>query len=68
MAVAITRKDQTAGELHAVAVKCKDAKAALRMVAIAMVLQGYGRKTAAEVCGMDRQTLMVNRPGSVGDL
>ncbi|MFO7757536.1 MAG: hypothetical protein R6V26_03505 [Roseovarius sp.] len=38
MAVAITRKDRTAGELRAVAAKCKDAKAALRMLSIAMVL------------------------------
>src|SRR6056297_1695140 len=57
MAVAITRKDRTAGELRAVGAKCKDAKAALRMLSIAMVLEGYERKTAAELCGMDRQTL-----------
>ena len=57
MAVAITRKDRTAGELRAVAAKCEDAKAALRMVAMAMVVEGYDRKTAAEPCGMDRQTL-----------
>ena len=56
-AVTITRKDRTAGELRAVAAKCKDAKAALRMLSIAMGPDGYDRKTAAEVCGMDRQTL-----------
>ncbi|MGI3212176.1 hypothetical protein ACROSR_13790 [Roseovarius tibetensis] len=38
MAVTITRKDRTAGELRAVAAKCKDAKAALWMLSIAMVL------------------------------
>ncbi len=27
------------------------------MLSIAMVLEGYDRKTAAEMCGMDRQTL-----------
>jgi transposase len=27
------------------------------MLAIAMVLEGYARETAAEMCGMDRQTL-----------
>ena len=59
MAVAITRKDRTAGELRAVGSKCKDAKAALRMLAIAMVLEGYDRKTAAEVCGMDRQPCVI---------
>jgi hypothetical protein len=55
-AVEITRNDRTAGG-RAVAARCKDAKAALRMLSIAMVLEGYDRKTAAEVCGMDRQTL-----------
>jgi transposase len=37
--------------------KAKDAKAARRMLAIALVLEGVNRKTAAESCGMDRQTL-----------
>jgi len=32
MAVAITRKDRTAGEFRVVAAQCKDAKAALRML------------------------------------
>jgi hypothetical protein len=57
MAVEIIRKDRTASELRAVAAKCKDAKAARQMFSIAMVLEGYDRKTAAEMCGMDRQTL-----------
>lgn len=35
----------------------KDAKAARRMLALALVLEGVDRKTAAESCGMDRQTL-----------
>ena len=33
------------------------ARAARRMLAIALVLEGKDRKTAAETCGMDRQTL-----------
>ena len=57
MAVAITGKDKTAQDVRAVSAKCKDAKAARRMLAIAMVLEGYDRMTAAEPCGMDRQTL-----------
>ena len=57
MAVAITRTDLSARELRAAAAKEKDAKAARRMLALAMVLEGMDRKTAAENCGMDRQTL-----------
>ena len=57
MAVAITRTDLSTRELRAAAAKAKDAKAARRMLAIALVLEGINRKTAAESCGMDRQTL-----------
>lgn len=57
MAVAVTRMDLSARELQAAASKAKDAKAARRMLAIALVLEGVDRKTAAESCGMDRQTL-----------
>jgi len=57
MAVAITRTDLSARELRAAASKAKDAKAARRMLALALVLEGADRKTAAESCGMDRQTL-----------
>lgn len=57
MGVAITRRDLTARELRACAARSQDAKAARRMLAIALVLEGADRKTAAESCGMDRQTL-----------
>lgn len=57
MAVAITRTDLSTRELRAAAAKAKDAKGARRMLAIALVLEGVNRKTAAESCGMDRQTL-----------
>jgi transposase len=57
MAVEITRKNMSAGELRAAATRTKDAKAARRMLAIALVLEGADRTTAAETCGMDRQTL-----------
>ena len=56
-AVAITRLELTAARLRAAAGREKDASAARRMLAIAMVLDGTDRKTAAETCGMDRQTL-----------
>jgi transposase len=56
-AIEITRKDLTARELRAASAKERDAKAARRMLAIALVLEGKDRKTAAETCGMDRQTL-----------
>ena len=57
VAIAITRKDLTATQLRAAAAKTKDARSARRMLAIALVLEGADRATAAETCGMDRQTL-----------
>jgi len=56
-AVAITRLDLTAGELRKTARKEKDSTVARRILALALVLEGSERKTAAESCGMDRQTL-----------
>lgn len=56
-AVAITRKDLTAAELRGAAAWEKDADAARRMLAVALVLEGVDRATAARICGMDRQTL-----------
>ena len=56
-AIAITRREMTAAELRAASGKAKSARAARRMLAIALVLEGVDRKTAAETCGMDRQTL-----------
>src|SRR3712207_8090265 len=57
MAVAITRRDLSAGDLRREAARTQDAKAARRMLAIALVLEGRSREDAAESCGMDRQTL-----------
>ena len=57
MAIAITRTELAARELRAAAAKTTDAKAARRMLAIALVMEGVDRRTAAESCGMDRQTL-----------
>jgi transposase len=56
-AVAITRTEWSAMELRAAAARARDAKAARRMLAIALVLEGYSRAEAAAYCGMDRQTL-----------
>jgi transposase len=56
-AIAITRLDLTAADLRASATKAKDASAARRMLCLAMVLEGADRTSAAETCGMDRQTL-----------
>jgi transposase len=57
MAVAITRRDLSAGDLRREAARTRDAKAARRMLAIALVLEGRSREDASENCGMDRQTL-----------
>src|SRR5712671_1705395 len=55
--VSITRLDLTASELRKAASGEKDGAAARRILALALVLDGVDRKTAAETCGMDRQTL-----------
>jgi transposase len=57
MAVEIPRQDLSAAALRQAAGRCRDAKAARRMLAIALVLDGQSREAAAEACGMDRQTL-----------
>lgn len=56
-AVSITRTDGTAQALRREAARTRDAKAARRLLAIALVLEGSDRASAARACGMDRQTL-----------
>ena len=56
-AVEITRRDKTSVELRAAAGRAKNGRAARRMLAIALAPDGVGRKSAAQSCGMDRQTL-----------
>src|ERR1700687_3106666 len=56
-AVRIIRLDLTGKELRAAAGREEGGLAARRMLALAMVLDGADRKSAAETCGMDRQTL-----------
>lgn len=57
MAVAITRTELDAAGLRRAAAQSRDADAARRMLALALVLDGRTRTEAAESCGMDRQTL-----------
>src|SRR4051812_34989384 len=57
MTVAITRRELDAGGLRREAGRCRDARAARRMLALALVLEGASREEAARAAGMDRQTL-----------
>src|SRR5919199_3429646 len=57
MTVAVTRKELGAVELRREAGRCRDARAARRMLALASVLEGSSREAAARAAGMDRQTL-----------
>ena len=57
MTVEITRLDLTAADLRREAARTKESNAARRMLAIALLLEGYSRELAADQCGMDRQTL-----------
>ena len=57
MAVAVTRLELDASDLRREATRCRDAKAARRMLALALVLEGHAREAAARHAGMDRQTL-----------
>ncbi len=55
--VAITRTELDAAGLRRAAARSRDAAAARRMLALALVLEGASRTDAARACGMDRQTL-----------
>jgi len=57
MAILIVRGDFNAAGLRQAAARSRDANAARRMLALALVLEGAGRATAARSCGMDRQSL-----------
>src|ERR1700722_16199790 len=57
MTVAITWLAMSAAELRGLAAQTQDAKAARRMLAIGLVLEGWSREAAAEACAMDRQPL-----------
>jgi transposase len=53
----ITRTDYTAQDLRGLSSRCSDGDQVRRILAIAMVLEGWDRTQAAEFNGMDRQTL-----------
>src|ERR671932_2370136 len=57
MTVAVTRKEPGAVEPRREAARCRDARAARRMLALALVLEGSSRAEAARAAGMGRQTL-----------
>src|SRR4051812_2136102 len=57
MTIAITRHEPGAGDLRREAARCRDARAARRMLALALVPEGASREEAARAAGMDRQTL-----------
>lgn len=56
-AVEITRLDLNAVELRQRAVRSSAPDVARRLLALALVLDGWSRENAARACGMDRQTL-----------
>lgn len=56
-AIAITRMGWSVAELRSLAKRVANTRWGLRIMAIAMVLDGYSRQEAAHACGMDRQTL-----------
>ena len=56
-AIEIVRRDLDAAGLRRAAGRSRDAAAARRMLALALVLEGSSRAQAAQAAGMDRQTL-----------
>lgn len=55
--IEITRLEHSASELRAFAAKSRDGDQVRRLLALALVLEGFSRTEAAERNGMDRQTL-----------
>jgi|ERR1700712_750919 transposase len=56
-AVGLIRSDHTSAALRTLSSQCSDAAQVRRLLAIALVLDGHSRSEAAELHGMDRQTL-----------
>jgi transposase len=56
-ALEIIRTDHTGATLRALAGKCRDGAQVRRLLALAMVMDGHPRSSAASSNGMDRQTL-----------
>ncbi|MGH7069252.1 MAG: helix-turn-helix domain-containing protein [Acetobacteraceae bacterium] len=55
--IGVKRVEFSVPELRAVAAGMRDGAAVRRLLAIAMVLEGYSREQAARCNGMQRQTL-----------
>jgi transposase len=55
--IEITRIDVSATELRELSAVTRDGAVVRRLLAIALVLDGYSREEAAQLSGMDRQTL-----------
>jgi transposase len=53
----ITRSDYASAALRALSGRCTDGAQVRRLLALALVLDGYSRPEAATLNGMDRQTL-----------
>ena len=54
MTVSITRSEHTPADLRRKAGRTADARASRRMLALALVMEGESRETAARQCGMER--------------
>ena len=53
----ITNLDRSGPELRGLAAKEKDGRVVRRLLALALILEGYSRAAAAAMSGMERQTL-----------
>jgi transposase len=64
----ITRTDYTSAQLRSLGGRCSDGAQVRRLLALALVLDGYSRTEAAALNGMDRQTLRdwVHRYNALG--
>jgi len=56
-AISIERTDFTASQLRGEASRARNGAIVRRLLALALVLEGADRASAARTCGMDRQTL-----------
>lgn len=55
--IEVTRLELSSVQLRRLASRSHDGRLACRILAIALVLEGWSRAEAAEACGMERQTL-----------
>ena len=55
--VVIANSDHSAADLRRLAARQKDGQVVRRLLALALILEGHSRMEAAQMNGMDRQTL-----------